>query len=160
MDGETPKFYFGKKKDKKKDKDKEKAKKKEREKDKKKENEKENEKDNKEDREKESDKYSSDPSFYTLLMKCYNQKSESPRKHKPKRHLSSFTKIDKTKKGLSPAKKKRRNNVSQPKGQFGILLVKKFKLRNDFDKQHVDEFLSSKEQAFEFPSKDDDIIDD
>ena len=98
-------------------------------------------------------------SFYSLLMKSYEKKTELLLKREVKRHLSAFTKSNKKKKNFSPVKKRTRNDVSEPKGQFAKFLVKRFQLRNDYDRQHSEEFLVSKEQAFEFPSKDDDIID-
>ena len=109
-------------------------------------------------KEEDSEIYSSESSFYSLLLKSYLKRDELPSKYKPKKHMSLLTKISKKKKKFSRAKKKRKNNVSEPKGQFAKFLVKRFKLRNDYDEQHADEFLCSKEQAFEFPSRDDDII--
>ena len=110
-------------------------------------------------REKNLEIYSSSPSFYALLMKSYENKTDLLLQRETKRHLSSFSKSHRKKKNLSPAKKKSRD-ASVPKGQFAQLLMKRFVLRNDFDKQHAEEFLSSKEQAFVFPSRNDDIIDD
>ena len=106
-----------------------------------------------------TDEYSSDSSFYSLLMKYSQNTNESSPKNKPKRHYSTFSKLCKNKKALSPAKKRPKSNYSLPKGKFAMFLVKRFKLRNDFDKQHADEFLLSKEQAFEFPHRDIDLID-
>ena len=99
----------------------------------------------------------SDSSFYSLLMKSYDKQTELF-KLEAKRRYSTFSHINKKNKNISHSKKKRRHEVSEPKGKFATFLVKRFKLRNDYDKQHTDEFLLSKEQAFEFPSRDDDVI--
>ena len=109
--------------------------------------------------ENDSEKYASTPTFYKLLLKSYENKTESLIKSEARRHLCSFSKLNKRKKNLSPVRKRSRDGTSEPKGQFEKFLVKRFQLRNDYDKPHVDEFLLSKEQAFKFPSRNDDIID-
>ena len=103
--------------------------------------------------------YASDFTFYSLLLKSYENKAELLMKREAQKHLSSFTESSKRKVKISPAERRTRNDFSAPKDQFAKFLEKRFKLRNDYDKQHVDEFLLSKEQAFKFPSRDDDIID-
>ena len=108
--------------------------------------------------EKDSKKYSSDFTFYSLLLKSYENKADLLFKREAKKRLFSLNKSTKKKNNLASSKKRTKHNVSEPKGQFATFLVKRFHIRNDFDKQHTDEFLSSKEQAFEFPSKDDDTI--
>ena len=108
--------------------------------------------------EKDLEIYSSESSFYSLLMKTCKNKDELSPKHKTKRHIYSLSKINKKKKKTSPTKKIHKTGVSEPKGKFAKFLIKRFKLRNDYDEHHVNEFLSSKEQAFEIPSRDGDII--
>ena len=110
--------------------------------------------------EKDSEIYSSAPSLYTLLKKYYKNKTELLIKNETKKHLSSFSKSYTKKKDISSTFKQQRNGTPEPYyGQFTKFLMKRFHLRNDYDKQHADEFLSSKEQAFKFPSRNDDIID-
>ena len=110
-------------------------------------------------KEKNPEIYSATPTFFSLLMKSYENKNDILLKRVTKRHLSAFSKSNQEEKNLSPAKKIPRNDTPEPKGEFAKFLEKRFKLRNDYDKQHADEFLSSKEQAFEFPSRNGDIID-
>ena len=108
--------------------------------------------------ERDSNIYSSGPNFYTLLMNYYQNKQKLSIEKKQKNNLSPKNNLNENEEMFSPVKKETRS-ISLPKGQFAMFLLKRFRLRNDYDKQHVDEFLLSKEQAFEFPSRDDDIID-
>ena len=100
-----------------------------------------------------------DSTFYSLLLNSCLKKNELEFEHIHQRNLTPFTKFLIRKKNLSPVRKRERNNVSEPKGQSETFLENRFKLKNGYDEEFVDEFLLSKEEAFEFPSKDSDIID-
>ena len=108
-------------------------------------------------KEKNPEIYSATPTFFSLLMKSYENKTDVLLKRVTEMHLSEFSKMYKENKKNTPTKKIKKD-TSEPKGQFEKFLEKRFNLRNDYDKQHVDEFLSSKELAFEFPSRNGDII--
>ena len=88
-------------------------------------------------------------SLSTLLTEYYQKRASSPQFKSKK--LYSPNKIIKKLSDLTPIKRGKLNKISQPKGQYASLLLKRFFIRNDFDKEHVDEFLLSKEQAFELP---------
>ena len=89
-------------------------------------------------------------SFAKLLMECYEKRAAKTPDLKPKK-LDSPKKPNKKFSDFTRIKKQKRNYVSQDKDKYASLLLKRFILRNDFDEEHVDEFLLSKEQAFEFP---------
>ena len=101
---------------------------------------------------------SSNPPFYLSDINSVLKNTESLVKYKPKRHLTPFTKFIRRKRNFTPIRKRERNNTVENKGKFKAFLRKRFKLRNDSDEEHADEFLLSEEQDFEFPSRDRDII--
>ena len=89
-------------------------------------------------------------SFSSLLMECHLKDVSLTPQLKPKR-FKPPKKPKKKSTDLVVIKRRYKNKESEPKDQYASFLLKRFKLRNDFDEEHSDEFLLSKEQAFEFP---------
>ena len=83
-------------------------------------------------------------SCQNITKSFHKHKKEKPHKeHHKKRQLSEKFKLrDITDR---QEKHKKINNINS------LMKKHKFKLRNDFDKTHVEQFLSSKEEAFEIP---------
>ena len=84
--------------------------------------------------------------------KCKNKES-SKSKNKGKTKKKSKEKSKKQHKS-SKSKKKKKSSISLPIDQkcenpFDIFLQKKIKLRDDFDKNHSETFLTEKELAFQ-----------
>ena len=70
---------------------------------------------------------------------------------------SSLSKLIKSREKEIKHKKRRNRSVLLDMSKYNMnninifMIKKKFHLRNDFDKKHVEKFLLSKEQAFENP---------
>ena len=89
-------------------------------------------------------------SFSSLLMECHQKEVALTPQFEPKK-LNSPKKPKKKSTDLIVIKRRNKNKEPEPKEQYASFLLKRFNLRNDFDEEHSDEFLLSKEQAFEIP---------